>query len=211
MRVLLPRDDTRRFPRPFLRATLAVLLVASSLGSCGDGSDHEGRRTALEQQRRQLLNQFAAARNRVRQTQAQALGDSSIIPLRERFYKRLRERMIELEPRAEDWLDRARELGPEIDVLSRPQILEPGQEPVSAEERRAVVQELAALEDTLRPVQNRAMADPEVAAAFRALQDSLHALMVRMNPAAADALDQMRRTSAAVDSIDAEIRRLGGP
>lgn len=119
--------------------------------------------------------------------------------------------MIEIDPRAEEWLARARELGPEIDVLSQPQILQPGQEPVSLEEKQALVEEFAALEDSIRPVQNRAMADSGVAAAFDALQDSLHALMIEINPDAEAALEQMRRTSAAVDSIDAEIRRLEAP
>lgn len=211
MRIFLPRSDTLRSPRASLRVAFALLLLASWSASCGDGSDVRDRRAALEQQRRQLLNQFAGAQNRIRRTQAQALGDSSLVPLRERFYERLREEMIEIDPRAEEWLARARELGPEIDVLSQPQILQPGQEPVSLEEKQALVEEFAALEDSMRPVQNRAMADSGVAAAFDALQDSLHALMIEINPDAEAALEQMRRTSAAVDSIDAEIRRLEAP
>lgn len=211
MRSLLPRCDIRRSPRASQCVALALLLLASWSASCGDGSDVRDRRAALEQQRQQLLNQFAAAQNRIRQTQAQALGDSSLIPLRERFYERLREKMIEVDPRAEEWLARARELGPEIEVLSQPQILQPGQEPVSPEEQRAVVEEFAALEDSMRPVQNRAMADSGVAAAFNALQDSLHAVMIEINPDSEAAIEQMRRTSAAVDSIDAEIRRLATP
>lgn len=209
MRDLVHRADSYRFPCPFARVLLFLLLATLWSAACGGESDVGERRAALEQQRQQLLTQFAAAQNQVRQTQAQALGDSSLIPLRERFYERLHDRMVEIEPRAEDWLARARELGPELDVLSRPQVLEPGQEPVSREEQQAIVDRFAALEDSLRPVQNRAMGNPEVAAAFNAFQDSLHAVMVRINPAAATALDQMRRTSAAVDSIDAEIRRLG--
>lgn len=211
MRDLVHRAATRRFPQSLPCVLLFILFAALSSASCGGEANVREQRTALEQQRRQLLTQFAAAQNRVRQTQAQALGDSSVVPLQERFYERLHDRMIEIEPRAEAWLARARELGPELDVLSRPQIIEPGDEPVSREEQRAVVERFKALEDSLRPVQNRAMADPDVAAAFSALQDSLHAVMVEINPAAAAALDQMRRTSAAVDSINAEIRRLGEP
>lgn len=156
----------------------------------------------------QLMNQFAAAQNQVRRTQAQALEDTSLAPLRERFYGLLRERMIEIDPRSEAWLDSARELGPLIDDLSRPQILQPGEEPVPREERERVVDEFAELERMLQPVQHRALADPDVAGALAAFQDSVHALMVRLNPAADAALDQMRRTSAAVDSIDAELRAL---
>lgn len=154
------------------------------------------------------MNQFATAQNQVRHTQAQALEDPSLAPLRERFYGLLRERMIELDPQSEAWLDRARDLGPVIDSLSRPRILEPDEQPVPREERDRVIEEFAQLERTLQPLQNRALADPEVAAAFGALQDSVHALMVRMNPSAEAALDRMRRASAAVDSLDAELRDL---
>lgn len=189
---------------------LAVLLAMPALSplACGGESGVEGRRTALEQQRHQLLVQFSAAQNQVRRTQAQAVEDPSLAPLRERFYDLLRERMVEMEPRSEAWLDSARELGPVIDDLSRPLILEPGEEPAPREERERVVKEFAELEKALQPVQERALADPEVAAAFEELQDSVHALMIRLNPAAEAALDQMRRTSSAVDSIDARLRAL---
>lgn len=210
VRLLLPRRDSRRFPLTGRRAAIA-LVAAIGAAACDGGSDVADQRVALERQRQQLLNQFASAQNRIRRTQAQALGDPSLVPLRERFYERLRETMIEIDPRAEGWLDRARALGPEIDVLSRPQFIEPGEEPVSLEEQRAVVERFAALEDSLKPVQDRALAEPDVAEAFNAFQDSLHAVMLRINPSAATALEQMRRTSAAVDSIDAELRSLPEP
>lgn len=188
---------------------LATLVALPALQvACGGESDSEARRAALEQQRQQLLIQFSAAQNQVRRTQAQAIEDPSLVPLRERFYDLLRERMVEIEPRSEAWLDRALELGPVIDDLSRPLVLEQGEEPAPREERERVVEEFAELEKTLQPVQNRALADPEVAAAFEALQDSVHAVMIRLNPAAEAALDQMRRVSNAVDSIDAELRAL---
>lgn len=204
MRSLLPRRRTRRF------IPAAAALFALAPLACEGGPDVEARRAALEQQRRQLLDQFATAQNRVRNTQAQALGESSLQPLRERFYGLLRERMIELDPRAEEWLDRAQELGPMLDELSQPQVLRPGEEPISRERTEEVVDEFAALEKTLQPLQARAMADPEVAAAFGELQDSVHAAMIRINPDAAASLDLMRRTSAAVDSIDARLRALDG-
>lgn len=188
-----------------LTAMLATVLVA-----CGGGADEAEiamRRTALEQQRHQLLNQFATAQNQVRNTQTRALDDPSIASLRDEFYTSLRQKMVEIEPRAGAWLDRAKELGARIDELSAPLILEEGQEPPD-DDRAGVMEEFAALEKTLRPVQNRAMADPEVAAAFRAMQDSVHALMIRMNPDAEAAIDRMKRTSAAVDSLDAEIAAL---
>jgi len=189
---------------------LLTAVLATVLAACGGGADEAEiatRRTALEQQRHQLLNQFAAAQNQVRNTQTRALDDPSIAPLRDQFYTSLREKMIEIEPRAGAWLDRAKVLGARIDELSKPLLLEQGQEPPD-DDRVAVMEEFAALEDTLRPVQNRAMVDPEVTAAFQAMQDSVHALMIRMNPDAESAIDRMKRTSAAVDSLDAEIAAL---
>lgn len=201
------RHRRRRLPAGGL-LLLATLLPG--LAACGgDAEDAEiaARRTALEQQRRQLQDQFAAAQNEVRNTQTQALDDPSIQPLREDFYTLLRAKMVEIEPRAETWLDSAQELGSRIDELSKPLILEQGQEPPE-DNREQVIREFGQLEQTLRPVQDRAMQDPEVAAAFAAMQDSVHALMVRMNPDAAGAIERMKRTSAAVDSLDAEIAAL---
>lgn len=189
---------------------LATVLMAG-LAACGEGADSSevaARRTVLEQQRLQLLNQFAAAQNEVRNTQTRALDDPSIESLRERFYSTLREHMILVDPRAEARLDRAKELGARIDELSTPLILEQGQEPPD-DDRAGVMREFADLEKALRPAQNRAMADPQVAAAFQAMQDSVHALMIRMNPDAESAIDRMKRTSEAVDSLDAEIAALG--
>jgi uncharacterized protein HemX len=201
------RHRRRRLPATGL-LLLATLLPG--LAACGeDAEDAEiaARRTALEQQRRQLQDQFAAAQNQVRNTQTRALDDPSIQPLRENFYTLLREKMIEMEPRAETWLDSAQTLGSLIDELSEPLILEQGQEPPE-DNRKEVIREFRQLEQTLRPVQNRAMQDPEVAAAFAAMQDSVHALMIRMNPDAAGAIQRMKRTSAAVDSLEAEIAAL---
>lgn len=205
MSLLLHTGHPRRFAS---RLAVLGLLVVLPLACAGGDDGDDARRTALEQQRRQLLDQFAVAQNQVRNTQARALADPGVEPLRDRFYELLRERMIEIEPRAGAWLDRARELGAEIDELSQPQILEPGQEPTPREERVEVVEEFAELERALQPVQQRAMADPAVAAAFTVFQDSVHARMVEINPDAASALDRMRRASAAVDSIDAELRAL---
>ena len=187
---------------------LAALALQPLACDASDGPDVEARRASLEQQRLQLMTQFADAQNRVRNTQTQAMEHPSVAALRERFYDLLREEMIEIDPRAEVWLERAKELGARIDDLSGPRIVVPGQELPDTVDRGAVMREFAELERTLQPVQNRALADPEVAAAFAAVQDSVHALMARINPAAEASLEQMRRTSVAVDSIEAELRRL---
>jgi len=201
------RHLRRRLPVTGLLFFAALLPGLAACGGDAEDAEIAARRTALEQQRHQLQDQFAAAQNEVRNTQTQALDDPSIQPLRESFYALLREKMIEIEPRAATWLDSAKTLGGRIDELSTPLILEQGQEPPE-DDREDVIRAFGQLEQTLRPVQNRAMQDPEVAAAFAAMQDSVHALMVRMNPDAAGAIERMKRTSAAVDSLDAEIAAL---
>ena len=200
-----PVVQTPRRLRTFLPAVLAVAL---SVAACDGGDDAAERRAALEQQRLQLLNQFAAAQNEVRNTQSDALEHPEVQPLRDEFYDLLRARMIEIDPGAGPLLDRARELGAEIDELSRPVLLAPGEEPAPTEVRRETLEEFRDLEQRLRPIQNRAMADSSVAAAMLALQDSVHATMVRLNPDAAGALERMRSAAAAVDSIDARIAGL---
>lgn len=197
--------QTLHLPFAFRAAILAGL---SALASCGGEDATDGRRAALEQQRLEVLNQFAAAQNEVRNTQSDALEHPEVQPLREEFYRLFREKIVELDPAAETLLDRARELGSEIDDLSRPIVVTPGSEPASDSARRATMREFQALEARLRPLQTEALADPEVGAAFSAMQDSVHATMIRLNPAAAGALERMERASARLDSIDAVIRSL---
>ena len=201
---------SRPGPTATLGVTVPLLVVAivAGLAACEGGADdaaRAARRTALEQQRDQLRMQFAGAQNAVRNTQARALDDPSIAPLRERFYDRLRARMIEIEPQAGAWLDRAKELGDRIDELSSPVILQQGQEPPPDDDRDSVMTEFAALEKRMRPIQELAMQDSAVADAFSTMRDSVFALMVRMDPDTEAPIERMRRTAAAVDSIEAEL------
>ena len=103
---------------------------------------------------------------------------------------------------------RSGEVGAEVDRLSGPIVLAPGEEPPPASERTAIGRELAELEVTLREVQSEALASPEVAAAFSELQDSVAAAIVRINPDASAALENMKKLERNIAAIDVRIAAL---
>lgn len=193
-----------------MRTLIGVLLVAAAgVVACDSGdNDIEAERLALTQQRQQLVIQYASVQNQIRSAQAQALDEPAIIDLQERFYEVLRERMIALDPRAEAWLDRAREVGAEVDRLSGPIMLQPGEEPPPAEDRAAIGRELASLESTLREVQSQALASPDVAVVFSELQDSVVAAIVRINPELEATLENMKELETMIANLDARIAAL---
>lgn len=193
-----------------MRALVGVFLVAvASTVACDSGNGEvDAERLALEQQKQQLFIQYASVQNQIRSAQSQALEEPAIIELQERFYEVLRTRMIALDPQAEAWLDRAREVGAEVERLSGPIELEPGEEPPPAEDRAAIGRELAELEVTLRDVQSEALASPDVAAIFSELQDSVAAAIVRINPDAGAVLENMKELEGTIAGIDAQIEAL---
>jgi len=186
-------------------ASLAAVLAMA----CDDGSRaRDDTRLALEQRREQLVIQFMSVQNQIRGLQGQALDDPTVIELQARFYDVLRVRMIELEPQAEGWLDRAKEVGAEVNRLSGPVVLAPGEKPAPPEERTAVMHELAQLEKTLGPVQEEALQYPEVATAFAALQDSVATTIVKLDPNAARTLEQMKLLDDDIRVLDRQIAEL---
>ena len=120
----------------------------------------------------------------------------------------LRVRIIALNPQAEAWLDRAREVGAEVDRLSGPIVLQPGEEPPPATDRAAIGRELAELEVKLRDIQSEALASPDVAAFFSELQDSVAAAIVRIDHNTALALDNMKELERTIAAIDTRIAAL---
>lgn len=193
-----------------MRTRIGVLLVvAAGMAACDSGdSEKEAERLALTQQRQQLVIQYASLQNQLRSAQGQALDEPAIIELQERFYEALRARMIALDPRAEAWLDRAREVGAEVDRLSGPIMLQPGEEPPPAEDRAALGRELASLEITLREVQSQALASPDVAVVFSELQDSVAAAIVRINPDLESTLENIKELERTIADLDARIAAL---
>ena len=187
---------------------LVVLAVVPAV-ACGDGSRaRDDERRALEQRREQLVIQFASVQNEIRAVQARALDDPMIAGLQARFYDVLRARIIKLEPQGEEWLDRATQVGADLERLSGPLLLAPGEKPPPAEDRIAVGRELAELERILRPIQSEALRYPEVATAFAELQDSLATAMVRLDPNAARTLERMQALDGEVQELDRQIAAL---
>ena len=187
---------------------LAVVALVPT-GACDDGSRaREEERRALNQRREQLVIQFASVQNQIKAVQAQALDEPGIAGLQARFYDVLRARIIELDPQGEEWLDRATQVGADLERLSGPLLLAPGEEPPPAEDRNAVGRELAELERILRPIQSEALRYPEVATAFAELQDSLETAMVRLDPNAARILERMEALDGEVQELNRQIAAL---
>jgi hypothetical protein len=97
-----------------------------------------------------------------------------------------------------------------MEEMSRPIVLPQGEEP-PVHDRAALVSEFQAVERALQPLQQQAMADPEVFAAFTALQDSLHATMRRLDPDVGPILIRMEALSADLEEVDAQLRALPDP
>lgn len=192
--------------RPDFALVVVAALVAGSAAACGDGADET--RTELEQRRLSILQQFAGLQASIRNAQAQAMDAESVAPSADRFNQVLREKILEIDPDADSLLERAREIGAAIDRLSQPIVLAPGQEPPSSEERFAVAREFGELEQALRPLQEQAMADPEVRSAFEDLQSKVNAEIVRRNPQSEGVLVQMEALSGELEEVDARIRAL---
>ncbi|MFQ5529432.1 MAG: hypothetical protein ACE5FP_03710 [Gemmatimonadota bacterium] len=187
----------------------AVTLVAALAVACDDGSQARAdQRRALEQRREQLVIQNVSVQNQIRSVQGQALDEPGVVAVQARFYDVLRARMIELDPGAESMLDRAKQVGADLERLSGPVLLGPGDEPPPAGERAAVGRELAELERAMRPLQSEALKDPLVAATFLELQDSVKATIVRLDPNAAQVLENIKAVEDAIRELDVQIAAL---
>lgn len=195
--------------RPRLTLILLGLLPVLLVSACA-GSDGPDERARLNQQRLQIMQRFAVAQNEIRNTQVEALGHPDLRPLREQFNERLRTRILAIDPSADSLLERARVVGDQMEEMSRPLVLQQGQEP-PAYDRAAVVREFRAVEQAIQPLQQQAMSDPEVFAAFTSLQDSLHATMLGMDPDVGPTLIRMEALSVQLEEVDAELRALSEP
>lgn len=182
------------------RATrpLAVLLVLAGVGCAGPGSEAD-EAEALRASRQELLLQHASLQNQLRRIQAQALDSPQVRAVQVAFRDALTRRMVEIDGRAADWLERAEKVGHDLAAAT-------GEVPVAREEKARVVAELRTVEKLLTPVQDSALRDPAVAARFAELQDSVVAVIVRIDPTARALLDRTRDLEAEMMDID---RRIG--
>lgn len=189
----------------------ALALVAGGIAGCDDGArEREDQRRALEQRREQMVIQYASVQNQIRSVQGQALSEPEVIEVQERFYEVLRAKMIELDPQAEALLDRATAVGADLERLSGPVTLQPGEEPPPAGERAAVGRELAELEQAMRAIQSAALEDSAVAATFYELQDAVVAAMVRLDPQSQVVLDRINELEDDIAELDRQIAEVGG-
>jgi hypothetical protein len=192
-----------------LATALAVYALGVVAGACsGSDAERQARLIELEQQRHSLLLQFMAAQAPIRRTQAAALEAENVRATQEEFYSVLRRRVVEIDPSAEALLDRAVEVGQELDQISGPVLLAPGEKAPTGEEKAAVAKEFGELEKALRPLNDQAMRDPLVAAAFAALQDSLTAEMIRRDSTVEVQLAMMREIESRMIELDRKIAEL---
>ncbi len=189
--------------------TVLIMLAVIPAVACDDGSRaRDDARIALEQRRGQLVIQYIAVQNQIRSLQGQALDDSTVIEFQTTFYEVMRAEMIELDPQAEGWLERATVVGAQMERLTGPLLLSPGEEPPPADEHAAVGSELAELERIMRPVQSAALRDPGVARAFDELQEAVAATIVRLDPNAALTMEQMQVIDGEIRELDRQIAEL---
>jgi hypothetical protein len=194
--------------RPALQRAVATGIGLTALAAaCGGDARTEERLAELRSERRSLLVQFSATQNAIRRLQGRALDEPGVAALQDSFYVALRRHVEETDPEGAELMARAQEVGEDLKLFSEPVLLAPGDDDPrpSDEERRDVVAELAEVERALRPVIDRAMADPVVSARFRVLKDSLVAAMVRMEPAARNSLDLMAEIQEKIAAIDEEM------
>lgn len=187
-----------------------VVALLAATAACSQGEN--GRLAALQTERRALHLQFLSVQNSIRAAQARALEEPGVIAAQAAFYQTIREVIERDDPEGARLLDRATAVGHDIERLSGPVVLAPGQRSAEgrSEEKQEAVEELAAVERELRPLIDRAFRDPLVAQSFSALQDSVIAALVRADPGAEAILDRMRELERQIGVIDARIREVSG-
>ena len=202
--------------RPSRRSIGAVLLPAGVLlfgSGCTDSetSMRANELAELQQERSQLLVQISNIQSGIRRIQAAALDAPGASAVQDSFYSEVRTFMQREYPEAVELLDRAERIGAEVERVSGPAELAPG-DPVTTEQQQAVVGELQDTERDLRPYLQQAMEDPAVQGAFSVLQDSLIAEMTRLDPNAPRTIQRMSDTAEEIREVDIRIAELqSGP
>ncbi len=178
----------------------AVLLVAG----CDTRADQALTDAELETRFHELVLQHASVQSQIRRLQSEALSTPEVKEVQAAFYATLRPKMIEIDPRAEEWLDRAAQAGQDMARATGSAVVSTADEPVAPPdiiEKQRIATEIQAMERALEPIRLQAQADPAVAASLRALQDTLVATMLRKDPSSQVLLDQMLE-------IESKIRQL---
>lgn len=202
--------------KPFCRTRGTTLLAIASLlvgSGCtgGETSERAEELASLRQQRFELVKRFGYIQSGIRQVQGAALDHPGVRAAQDSFYAEFRRFVQREDPEAVELLDRAVEVGGNVERLSGPVPLVPDT-PVTAEDQQAVAGEVRTIERELRPYIDGALEDPAVQSVFAALQDSLVTQMTRLDPNAPETIRRMNETAEQIRQLDLRIAELqGGP
>lgn len=188
--------------------THAHLLVAVLLAAgCDTRADQALANAELETRLQELVLQHASVQSQIRQLQSRALSTPGVRGVQANFYATLRPKMIEIDPRAEEWLDRAAQAGQDMARATGTAIVSTADEPVpppDITEKQRIATEIQDMERVLEPIRLLAMSDPAVSASFAALQDTLVATMLQEDPNSQVLLDQMIDIEAKIMQVRVE-------
>jgi len=179
-------------------AVLAVLLLTAC-----ETAEREPSLTELRASRQELRLQFTSLNSQIRPAEMQALDSPSVQLVQAEFRDALETKMVELDPQAASWFSEAARLGELIQSA-------PTDTTLTFEQKRKLADDLQRLERTMGPVQTQAMQDSVVAAHFRALQDTLMATVMRIDPAMRPVLANMRELEQQILELDQKIMRRSG-
>ncbi len=202
--------------KPFRRTRGTTLLAIASLlvgSGCtgGETSERAEELASLRQQRFELVKRFGYIQSSIRHVPGAALDHPGVRAAQDSFYTEFRRFVQREDPEAVEFLDRAVEVGGNVERLSGPVPLVPDT-PVTAEDQQAVAGEVRTIERELRPYIDGALEDPAVQSVFAALQDSLVTQMTRLDPNAPETIRRMNETAEQIRQVDLRIAELqGGP
>lgn len=194
---------------------LAALLLTAVLSAagCDTRADQALADAELQTRLHELVLQHASVQTQIRQLQAEALRTPGVNEVQATFYAMLRPKMIEIDPRAEEWLDRAAQAGQDMARATGTAIVSTADEPVpppDITEKQRIATEIQDMERALEPIRLLAMSDPAVSASFVALQDTLVATMLQKDPSSQVLLDQMLDIESKIRQVRLEQDSAGG-
>ena len=198
----------RRLGRIALLVQGGLVLTVGCTGV--ESSGESERLRELWEERAAHVQRFHTIQQGIRSAQAEALEQPDVRRAQQSFYTELRQFVAREEPSSLELLDRAKEIGSDLDRLAGPTLISPDQADQARREeveRRQVGEDLVATEKALRPILARAMRDPAVNSAFSILRDSVMVAIVRIDPTAAASLDRMKEISVAIAELDQQIAR----
>lgn len=180
-----------------LPAVCIVLLTAC------ETAEREPSLTELRASRQELRLQFTSLNAQIRSAEMQALDSPSVQAVQAAFRSALEAKMVEIDPQAASWFEEAARIGALLATA-------PTDTTLSFEDKRRMAEDLQTLERAMGPVQTQAMQDSFVAERFRALQDSVMEMVMRIDPNTRPILADMRDLETRISELDQTIARRSG-